>query len=151
MTHLLSVLPVLCYVLAQFIHPPIIPPEETCVIVPLLNDRKAEIRDRLQGGDFRIGREAIKFQFRDDGSRELDGGMELRVKTALLTRLIAQWDIPGLPPRLADAVDPVAVLDGLDEEDYQALMTAVQPAYDKVMESNRPKTSSPSTGTPTGS
>jgi len=122
------------------------------VIVPLLNGHEAEIRDRLQGGDFRIGREAIKFQFRDDGSRELDGGMELRVKTALLTRLIARWDIPGLPPRLADAVDPVAVLDALDEEDYNALMEAVQPAYDRVMESNRgPKTRTPSTGTPTGS
>ena len=121
------------------------------MIVPLLNGHEAEIRDRLQGGDFRLGREAIKFQFRDDGSRELDGGLELRVKTALLSRLIARWDIPGLPPRLADAVDPVAVLDALDEEDYAALMAAVQPAYDKVMESNRPKTRTPSTGSQTGS
>lgn len=119
--------------------------------VPLLNGCEAEIRDRLQGGDFRQAREAIKFQFRDDGSRELDGGMELRVKTALLTRLIARWDIPGLPPRLADAVDPVAVLDALDEEDYNALMEAVQPAYDRVMESNRGKTRTPSTDSQTGS
>lgn len=121
------------------------------MIIPLLNGHECEIRDRLQGGDFRCGREAIKFEFRDDGSRQLDGGMELRVKTALLTRLIARWDIPGLPPRLADAVDPVAVLDSLDEEDYNALMEAVQPAYDKVMESNRGKTRTPSTDSQTGS
>lgn len=121
------------------------------MIIPLLNGHECELRERLQGGDFRTGREAIKFNFRDDGSRELDGGMELRVKTALLTRLIARWDIPGLPPRLADAVDPVAVLDSLDEEDYNALMDAVQPAYDRVMESNRGKTRTPSTDSQTGS
>ena len=122
------------------------------MIVPLSGAHECELRERLQGGDIRVGREAIKFNFKDDGSRELDGAMELRVKTALLRRLIVRWDIPGLPPRLDDAVDPVQVLDMLDEEDYQALMEAVQPAYDKVMESNRgPKTRTPSTDTPTTS
>lgn len=121
------------------------------MIVPLSNGHEAEIRDRLQGGDFRMAREAIKFNFKDDGTRELDGGMEIRIKTALLTRLIARWDLPGLPPRLADSVDPGQVIDMLDEEDYEALMNAVQPAYDRVMESNRPKTPSSPTDSPTSS
>ena len=121
------------------------------MIVSLTGGHEAELRERLQGGDVRLGREAIKFHFKEDGSRELDGALELRVKTALLRRLIVRWDIPGLPPRLDDAVDPVSVLDSLDEEDYTALMEAIQPAYDKVMESNRPKTPTPSTDTPTGS
>ena len=122
------------------------------MIVSLSGGHECELRERLQGGDIRLGREAIKFDFKEDGSRQLDGALELRVKTALLCRLILRWDVPGLPPRLADAVDPVQVLDQLDEEDYQALMEAVQPAYDKVMESNRgPKTRTPSTDSPTTS
>lgn len=121
------------------------------MIVPLSNGHEAEIRDKLQGGDFRTAREAIKFHFHEDGSRELDGGMEIRVKYALLTRLVARWNLPGLNNRLGENVDPSQVLDGLEEEDYEALMAAVQPAYDKVMESNRPKTPSTSGDSPNGS
>jgi hypothetical protein len=122
------------------------------MIVELADGRKAEIRDKLQGGDFRVAKEAIRFRFAEDGSRELDAAMEIRVKYALLTRLVANWDVPGFPPRPAEAVDPGELYDRLDEADYKALMDAIQPIYDKVMESNRdPKTRTPSTGTPTGS
>ena len=121
------------------------------MIVELADGRTAELRDKLQGGDFRVAREAMKFHYAEDGSREFDGSFELKIKNALLTRLIVHWDVPGAPPRLQDAVDPVFVIDQLGEDDYMALMEAVQPAYDKVMESSQKKTPTSSTSSPTSS
>jgi hypothetical protein len=121
------------------------------VIVELSGGRQAEIRDKLQGGDFRLAREAMKFHYAEDGSREFDGSFELKVKCALITRLVTHWDVPGAPPRPQDAVDPMFVLDSLDEDDYTALMEAVQPAYDKVMESSQKKTPTSSSDSPTSS
>lgn len=121
------------------------------MIVEFSGGRTAELRDKLQGGDFRIAREAMKFHFAEDGSREFDGSFELKIKYALVTRLVTRWDVPGAPPRPQDAVDPTFVIDQLDEDDYTALMEAVQPAYDKVMESSQKKTPTSSTDSPTSS
>lgn len=108
--------------------------------VELSGGFEAEIRENLTGGDRRAVNKAIVITVAEDGSRLVCADMQDSVKTALLRRLITSWTIPNLPIP-AEATDedggPDGVLDGLPLEDLEALDKAVQPAYDRIMETGR--------------
>lgn len=111
------------------------------MIIPLSGGHEAELRDQLLGGDRYAVRQQIQVDIRDDGSRTVLASMDEDTKYALLTRMIIRWDVPGHPlPR--DAVDPKFVLDSLPLEDLEALLDAIQPSYERIM--NNPKSPTPS-------
>jgi hypothetical protein len=105
--------------------------------VELKDGNWADLREEMTGGDRRAGKAAIKLTISEDGSREITGELEEKVKYVLLRRLILNWSYP--PPLPRDAVDWEATLDNLPIEDIEKLGDFVQPYYDRALNGPKPR------------
>ena len=107
--------------------------------VELHDDNHAELRDTLTGGDRRRAKAAIEVTVSGDSdTRTFTAELEDRIYYALLRQLIVSWSIPQTLPRNA-ATKEIAdqIIDDLPLEDLEALVAAVKPMYDRIL--NGPK------------
>jgi hypothetical protein len=102
--------------------------------VELKDGQWAELRDKILGADRLAAKKAIRLHINEDGSRELEGDLDERIKLALLRRLIVEWSFPPPLPHQAQTMEQAeTILGNLDEEDLASLYDAVQPVYDRVL------------------
>lgn len=120
--------------------------------VELPSGHWAELRDadQLIARDARVAKAAFGLVLREDGARELTGDLTDKVKYAILKEVITGWDFVGLPlPR--DAVDPDGVMGNLPLKDINALLAAIEPHFNEIMEVESPKAEKEVTPPPTAS
>ena len=98
----------------------------------------AEFKDRMSRGDMVAARRAMVFVTGPDGSRSLAGDFLDKVTAAVIRQMLVSWDT-GLPtPRQVQTADLWdGILNELDEDDSDALDSAVGPWVERVMRTAR--------------
>lgn len=102
--------------------------------VALPSGATAEFRDTLMRGDVRDARKAIKVVISPDGTRTSDGSFIDDITGRLITRMLVAWD-NGQPLPSSCQTDDLAqaILDGLDEADYEVLEKAAGPWVERIL------------------
>lgn len=107
--------------------------------VALPSGHYAEFRDVLMRGDVRDARKGIVVVVSPDGTRTSDGSFLDSITGRLITRTMVAWDVgDGTLPSSCQTGDLAqAMLDGLDEADYEALEKAVGPWVERILRQGR--------------
>ncbi len=102
-------------------------------------DATATFKERLQAGDRFDAQRGFRIEIQPDGTRIVDGTNTSLITRRLLRRMMLSWTIPGLPSLAECATEEIAwqVLDKIDDDDYDAMATAMEPWVRKVMASGR--------------
>lgn len=93
-----------------------------------------ELRDALKAKDKHAVQAAVKFTIADGGRQEVSAGVQNDMQDALLGLIITAWSFAESCGWPIPAGNPggTAILGELDIDDYNALIDAVDPIYQKV-------------------
>lgn len=109
--------------------------------VPLPSGHTAEFRDVFMRGDRREAEKGIVIVISPDGSRLVEGSMAGMVSARIVRRMLVGWSFDAgtypLPSQCSTDDLAEAVLDKLEDDDWDALQKAVGPWVEKVMNVDR--------------
>jgi hypothetical protein len=109
------------------------------VEVSLPSGHTATLRDQFMRGDRRDAEHGIVIVVNADGSRRIEGGLASSVTGRILRRMIVAWSYPDRPVPSAAGTDELGqrILDGLPDDDAEALERAIDPWVQRVIAPNR--------------
>ncbi len=96
-----------------------------------------EYREKLKAADKFAVQEAITVTISDDRSTDVTGGLQNKMRNALLKEIITAWSFPEPIPSDPGGLD----IGTIDLDDYNALESAVEPLMEKVGFAPPPKAS----------
>lgn len=101
--------------------------------VPLPSGGEAEFRDVIQRGDIRKARKGMVFIINADGSRQQDGSFIDELTGRMITAMMTAWPHGTLPSQAQTEEHAQRILDGLPDDEYDALAAAVGPWVERVL------------------
>lgn len=99
--------------------------------VELSSGEWIEIREKLSAGDKFAVQGAIEMTT-ENGKQTYSGGLANDMRNALLIRIITSWSYSGIPVPSQHIAGVHILGEVLSIDDYNELMTAIEPLMDKI-------------------